>query len=126
MVKQREFVAALVAKNFSGKLTKSTADFALLQRIIDKGLLRPDQTWELQALGVCFGDALAEYVEGLKWAQVTDEYGTDPTLRYKNSSIQINALTSISKRVERGDAVDIANMAAQAKLFMANEAARLR
>jgi hypothetical protein len=39
---------------------------------------------------------------------VTDEYGTDPTLRYKNSSIQINALTMISKRVERGEEVNVA------------------
>lgn len=33
---------------------------------------------------------------------VTDEYGTDPTLRYKDSPVNINALTMISKRV--GDA----------------------
>lgn len=126
MVKQREFVAALVAKNLAGKLTATAADFTLLQSIVDKRLLRPDQTWELQALGICYGDALVEYVPGLKWTQVTDEYGTDPTLRFKDSSIQINALTSISKRVERGDSVDVADMAEQAKQFLANDAARLR
>jgi hypothetical protein len=87
MAKQREFVAALVAKNFAAKLTKTVSDFTLLQKIVDMRLLRRDQTWELQALGVCFGDALAGNVPGLKWVQVTDEYGTDPTLRFKNSSI---------------------------------------
>lgn len=41
---------------------------------------------------------------------VTDEYGTDPTLRYKDSTIQVNPLTMISKRVERGEEVDVAAM----------------
>jgi hypothetical protein len=38
---------------------------------------------------------------------VTDEYGTDPTLRFKETTVQINALTMISKRVERDEAVNI-------------------
>lgn len=38
---------------------------------------------------------------------VTDEYGTDPTLRFKNTTLQINALTMISQRVERGESVDL-------------------
>ena len=33
---------------------------------------------------------------------ITDEYGTDPTLRFKNTSTNINALTMISKRVLSG------------------------
>ncbi|HTT23398.1 MAG TPA: DUF3806 domain-containing protein [Candidatus Sulfotelmatobacter sp.] len=41
---------------------------------------------------------------------ITDEYGTDPTLRFKNKSVNINALTMISKRVERGDPVDVLSL----------------
>jgi len=112
MVKQREFVADLVEQNFHGKkLTKTSSDFTILQEIVNKKILSPKQTWELQALGICFGDALTSYIPGLKWMLVTDEYGTDPTLRYRNSSLQINALTMISKRVERGEDVNIAVMA---------------
>jgi hypothetical protein len=38
---------------------------------------------------------------------VTDEFGTDPTLRFKETTIQINALTMISKRIERGEPVRV-------------------
>jgi hypothetical protein len=38
---------------------------------------------------------------------VTDEFGTDPTLRLKKTTIQINALTMISKRVERDEPVSV-------------------
>lgn len=126
MNKQREFVADLAARKLGGKLTATAADYTLLQRIVDMRLLRRDQSWELQALGVCYGDALLRDAPGLKWTQVTDEYGTDPTLRFKDSSVQINALTSISKRVESGSPVDVADMAEQAKRFLANEAGSLR
>jgi hypothetical protein len=38
---------------------------------------------------------------------IADELGTDPTLRFKNTTMNINALTMISKRVERDEPVDI-------------------
>lgn len=127
MDKQREFVSDLVKKTLPGKsLIQSASDFAIIQRIVNQKVLRSDQTWELQALGVCFGDALATQNPDLKWVLVTDEYGTDPTLRYKNTSLQINALTMISKRVERGEAVNIADMAERIKTLLAKEAKSLR
>jgi hypothetical protein len=112
MNRQRAFVAALVSKHFPGKqLASCKEDFAILQAIVDKQLLTKQQTWELQALGVCFGDALAGYIPGLGWSLVTDEYGTDPTLRFKDTTTQFNALTMISKRVENGSEVDLAHIA---------------
>ena len=41
---------------------------------------------------------------------VTDESDTDPTLPFKNRSIQVNALTMISKRVQRGDRVNLSEL----------------
>jgi hypothetical protein len=38
---------------------------------------------------------------------VTDEFGTDPTLRFKEMTLQVNALTLISKRVERDEPVSV-------------------
>jgi len=43
----------------------------------------------------------------LRWVMVTDEFGTDPTLRFKQTAVQVNALTMISKRVERDEKVDV-------------------
>jgi hypothetical protein len=38
---------------------------------------------------------------------ITDEYGADPTLRWKSTSLHVNAVTMISRRVEAGDEVDL-------------------
>jgi hypothetical protein len=46
----------------------------------------------------------------VRWVMITDEYGSDPTLRFKDTSININALTMISKRVERGESVDVCKL----------------
>jgi hypothetical protein len=113
MQKQRQFVADLVRQHFPAeKITRSRADFALLQKIVDSGILKKDETWKLQSLGIVFGDALAATIEGLAWWEVTDEYGTDPTLRYRATTLQYNALTIISKRVEEGREIHLEDMAA--------------
>jgi hypothetical protein len=44
--------------------------------------------------GVAFGDVLASALP-LHWVTITDEYGTDPSLRYKNTSANLNAWTMI-------------------------------
>jgi hypothetical protein len=41
---------------------------------------------------------------------IRDEYGTDPTLRYKQTTININALTMISKRVGRDEPVKLSEL----------------
>jgi len=69
-------------------------------------VFKKSQTYELQSLGVAFGDVLASELP-LRWVLVTDEFGTDPTLRFKKTTIQINALTMISKRVERDEPVSV-------------------
>jgi hypothetical protein len=42
----------------------------------------------------------------MKWVVVEDEYGRDPALRMLDSSVLAFPLTSISKRVERGETVN--------------------
>jgi hypothetical protein len=124
MDRQRAFVSTLVAKNFPGKrLTKNSNDFEILQRIVDKKLVQKNQSWELQALGICFGDALINYIPGLKWSLVSDAYGTDPTLQYKETTTQFNAPSMISKRVEDGQAVEVTYLADYLKDFIKKESA---
>lgn len=102
--KQREYVSALVAQRMPGqRLSKIPDDLALLQKLIDDKVIPRGNTWGLQALGVVFGDVLVATIPGLAWSQVSDEYGTDPTLRYRATNVQINALTLLSKRIERGE-----------------------
>jgi hypothetical protein len=105
---QRQVIAAVAKERYGLEaLNKTKADLAVLQRLLDDRVFSRSQTYEWQCLGIAFGDVLVSELP-LRWIMVTDEYGTDPTLRYKNSSIQINALTMISKRVERGEEVNVA------------------
>jgi hypothetical protein len=106
--KQRAFVAGLVARHLPGKnLSKNRNDIAILQQLVDLKLIPKHKTWELQSLGVVFGDALIDLIPDLAWSEVTDEYGTDPTLRFKNTSYRVNALTMLSKRIESAEEVNV-------------------
>lgn len=102
----------LVASNLSleacgRRLDQSRDDLASLQSVVDSGLVDRSETYVLQCLGVAFGCVLARAIDDLDWSVVNDEYGRDPTLRLGQSSIQINCLTMISKRVESDSTVDI-------------------
>ena len=105
---QRRAVVEAAAKQRYGTpaLTKTLTDLKVLQRLIDDKAFDRKQTYELQSLGVAFGDVLASRLP-LRWVMVTDESGTDPTLRFKDTTVQINALTMISKRIERGEEVNL-------------------
>ncbi len=104
---QRALVAAVARQRYgTDALTRTKRDLPIIQRLIDEKVFKRSQTYDLQSLGVVFGDVLASELP-LRWVMITDEYGTDPTLRFKNTSININALTMISKRIERDEPVDV-------------------
>ena len=107
--RQRSIIAGAVKEHYGSSLTKTRKDLPTLQRLIDDSVFSKSQTYELQSLGVAFGDVLASALP-LRWVVITDEYGTDPTLRYKNTSINLNALTMISKRVEHGQKVNLSEL----------------
>jgi hypothetical protein len=69
----------------------------------------PNETWKLQSLGITFGDALAQKMR-LRWVAVADQYGRDPALRDPGTTMVIFPLTAISKRVARGETVDIRDL----------------
>lgn len=97
----------------------------IIQRLLDDKAFKKSQTYELQCLGVVLGDVLASELP-LRWMMITDGYGTDPTLRFKNTSININALTMISKRVERDEPVDVSQLLQQNREALAEAEKRFR
>ena len=104
---QRALVAAAAKQRYgTAALRRTKRDLPIIQRLIDDKFFKKSQTYELQCLGVVFGDVLAGELP-LRWVMITDEDGIDPTLRFKNTSININALTMISKRVERDEPLDV-------------------
>jgi hypothetical protein len=78
----------------------------LLDTILKNNWIKPNETVKLQCLGITFGDALVQNL-GLKWVAVEDEYGRDPALIIEGTSIITFPLTSISKRIENGEDVDV-------------------
>jgi hypothetical protein len=107
--RQREVIAEAAKRYGMGPLTGSKADLPILQKLIDQRVFKKSQQHELQSLGVVFGDVLSNELP-LRWVMVTDEYGTDPTLQFKKTTVQINALTMISKRIERDEHVDVSEL----------------
>jgi hypothetical protein len=78
----------------------------LLEQILKQKVFREDQKYELQCLGIVFGDALQLQL-GLRWQMVEDSSGMDPCLILDGTSITLYPLTMISKRIERGEEVDV-------------------
>ena len=107
LARQRAVVLAVVKQRYrTAAFARSRKDLPILQRLLDEKAFSKSQFYELQSSGVVFGDVLASELP-LRWVMISDEFGTDPTLRFKNTSININALTIISKRVERDENVDL-------------------
>ena len=78
----------------------------LLDVILRNGWIAASERVKLLCLGVTFGDALAQEL-GLKWIAVQDDYGRDPALTVEGTSIRIFPLTSIAKRIEGGEEVNV-------------------
>jgi uncharacterized protein DUF3806 len=110
LAQQRAIVAAAARQRYGTSILKKTvADLPVLQRLIDDKVFNKTQTYALQSLGIVFGDVLESELP-LRWVMVTDEYGTDPTLRFKGTTVQINALTMISKRIEKDEKVNLSEL----------------
>jgi len=104
---QRAVVLAAARERYgTPALTRTRSDLPVLQRLIDERVFNKAQTYELQCLGVALGDVLASELP-LRWVMVTDEFGTDPTLLFKQMTLQVNALTIISKRIDRDEQVSV-------------------
>jgi hypothetical protein len=78
----------------------------LLRALLAQRVFQPTQTYELQCMGIILGDALVQYC-GVEWRAVEDQYSRDPCVQVPGSTVVVFPLTMISKRVERGEAVDV-------------------
>lgn len=84
-------------------------DLKLLQRMLDERVVAPDQTRELQAMGVIMGDLLAEDL-GMHWVVYEDNRGRSRALRYLQSDNYLFPITMISRRREAGNTKPVAEI----------------
>lgn len=107
LAKQRAFVESFLADDASRQKYQTTAGkLGTLRAILDAGAIEPGQTYELQCLGIVLGDALVQEL-GMEWVMVEDQHGRDPAVRVPGTTVILFPLTMISKRVERGEKVDV-------------------
>jgi len=110
MTQQRDLLQDLAARelgrSFSGNKDN---DLQILQLLLDKRLVKPDQPRELQAMGVVMGDLLAADLD-LHWVIYEDAQGRSRALRYKESDEYLFPVTMISRRQEAGSNTPVAEI----------------
>jgi hypothetical protein len=100
MAQQRETLSELVERNFGRQFNGSRDnDLELLQLLLDRRLVRPDQTRELQAMGAIMGDLLAAELD-MHWVVYEDSVGRSRALRYRETDNYLFPMTMISRRRE--------------------------
>ncbi|WP_052810591.1 DUF3806 domain-containing protein [Variovorax paradoxus] len=102
--------AELVSEATGLVLSGTMADLAVLQKVVDSKIVEPEATYSLQALGLAFGKVFIETQENYDWWMVEDEYGRDPAIRYKQTTLLLFPMTMLSKRIEDGEEVDVAEI----------------
>jgi hypothetical protein len=112
-------VSRLAEEEYGCALIQSLDDLPVLQRLLDEDVIDKD-AYALQCLGVALGRVMATNIEGMDWWIVEDEYGRDPCLRYLETALHLNPLTMISKRIERGESVDIQRLFEKSKKSIAD------
>lgn len=104
--RQRSIIAQLLRENFGYiKLEGYTSDLYYLQKIIDKQLISNGDIYDLQALGVVFGDILVKNLN-LSWVVVEDRYGRSRALRFEDSEDLFFPVTMISRRVKTDEKIN--------------------
>jgi len=102
----RAWVKAHFNDDADAKYETLSGKLGVISAILENGWVGPTETGKLQALGIAFGDALAQKLM-LDWITVDDSYGRAPALRWPGTSIVSFPMTMISKRIEDGEPVDI-------------------
>jgi len=107
LAKQRAVIERYLGDEGSrAKYTKPAGKLGLLRALLTQKAFKPTQTYELQCMGVVLGDTFVQEM-GMEWITVEDEHGSDPAVRLPGTFVIIYPLTMISKRVERGEQVDV-------------------
>ena len=86
------------------------ADLPRIQQLLDSGFVAREATYTLQALGMAFGKVFVNDNADYDWWMVQDEYGRDPAIRFRQTTLLAFPRTMLSKRVEDGETIDISGL----------------
>lgn len=115
MTQQRSLVQDLAERHLGRSLSGDRErDLETLQALLDDRVVRPDQTRELQAMGVVLGDLLASDL-GMHWVVYTDEVGRSRALRLRETDNFLFPITMISRRREAGNETPVQEIYSKAR-----------
>jgi Domain of unknown function (DUF3806) len=97
----------VVSEALGSKLSGSRADLLLVQQLLDAGIVEREA---LHALGLAFGKVFIEENVGYDWWMVQDEFGRDPVIRYRQSSLLAYPRTMLSNRIEDGESINVTEL----------------
>ncbi|HKS07247.1 MAG TPA: DUF3806 domain-containing protein [Gemmatimonadaceae bacterium] len=107
LVTQRAVIEQYLGDDQSRENYKQAAGkLGTIRALLEQNVFQPNQTYELQCMGIVLGDAFVQHL-GMEWIMVQDERGNDPAVRLPGTTLILYPLTMISKRVERGETVDV-------------------
>ena len=108
MTQQRQNLEDLARRHFGqGFSGEREQDLTLLQRLLDDGVVGPQDTAQLQAMGLVMGDLLAEELD-MHWVIYEDNLGRSRALRYRDSDNYLFPMTMVSRRREAGNTQPVA------------------
>jgi hypothetical protein len=99
-----EAVQALAREELDVEIDDSVQTIDVLQRIIDRDLVSHDG---LLAVGTALGRVMLKTIPGLEWWSVSDEFGQELCLRYEETTLRVNPITMVAKRVARNEPVNL-------------------
>ena len=111
----QDLAMANLGRRFNGDLNR---DLELLQALLDKQLVRPDQVRELQAMGAILGDLFAAELD-MHWIIYKDDIGRSRALRYQQSEVVLFPITMIARRREAGNKSSVAEIYQKASASIA-------
>ncbi|MFT4768353.1 MAG: hypothetical protein ACI8RN_001488 [Glaciecola sp.] len=99
---QRQSLNDMTLRYYGSRCCRSQTELDYLQRLLDDAHVRPDQTRELQAMGVALGDLLATELD-MHWVVYEDIRGRSRALRLGETENYLFPVTMIARRHEGGD-----------------------
>lgn len=109
MADQRARVESLANRMGRTLTGRADRDIDTLQKILDQGWVATDDTLTLQAMGVVFGDLLADELS-MDWVVYRDRAGRSRALHYPNTDTYLFPVTMISRRVAAGSPRPLADL----------------
>lgn len=82
-------------------------DLGILQSLLDRKLVRPEQKQQLQGMGVIMGDLFARELN-MHWVIYEDKLGRSRALRYQQTGSYLFPMTMISSRREADNRASVA------------------